>query len=137
MNKLVVCLLASALFIGTAEAATQQIQFGKGKTSTSVNGTVKGDDSMDYVLRANAGQTLTVDFKGGKVANYFNVLPPGSSGEAIFVGSNEGDHFKGTLPKDGEYTIRVYLMGAAKDSNKPIKFALKVGIPASSKTIGR
>lgn len=138
MKKLLVCLLTSALLAGTAftmaEAATQQIQFAKGKTSASVSGTVKGHDDMDYVLRAKAGQTLTVDFKGGKGANYFNVLPPGSSGEAIFVGSSEGDHFKGTLPKDGEYTIRVYLMGAAKTSDKPVNFTLKVGIPATGKT---
>ena len=70
----------------------------------------------------------------GKGAAYFNVLPPGSTGEAIFVGSSEGDHFKAALPSDGDYTIRVYLMGGAKDSGKPINYTLKVGIPASGKS---
>ena len=138
MKKLLVCLLVSALLVGTAvtmaEAATKQMQFAKGKTSASVSGKIKGNDSMDYVIHASAGQTMTVDFKAGKGAAYFNVLPPGSTGEAIFVGSSEGDHFKTALPADGDYTIRVYLMGGAKDSGKPVSYTLKVGIPASGKS---
>ena len=63
-------------------------------------------------------------------------MPPGSTYEAIFVGSreNNSDHFKGTLPSDGDYIIRIYLMGDAKDSGKPINYTLKVGIPASGKS---
>ena len=57
---------------------------------------------------------MTVDFKASKSAAYFNVLPPGSSGEAIFVGSSAGNHFIGELPSDGDYILRVYLMGGAK-----------------------
>jgi len=117
MKKLLVCLLASALLVGTAvtsaEAVTKQIQFAKGKTSASVSGKITGNDSMDYILRAGAGQTLTVDFKVSKRAAFFNVLPPGSTGEALFVGSMNavGDHFKCALPSDGDYILRVYLMG--------------------------
>ena len=136
MKKLLVCLLVGALLTSialTAEAA-KQIAFGKGKSSASISGKVQGNNDVDYVIRASAGQTMTVDFKAGKSAAYFNVLPPGSTGEAIFVGSSEGNHFKASLPADGDYTIRVYLMGGAKDSGKPINYTLKVGIPASGKS---
>ena len=135
MKKLLAGLLAGALFTGAAlnaEAATQ-ISFAKGKSSASVSGKIKGNEDIDYLIRARSGQTLTVDFKASKGAAYFNVLPPGSTGEAIFVGSNDGDHFTTTLPSDGDYTIRVYLMGGAKDSGKPVSFTLKVSIPATSK----
>ena len=135
MKKLLVCLLAVALLTGTtltAEAANQ-IAFGKGKSSASVSGKVQGSNDVDYVLRASAGQTLTVDFKASKAAAYFNVLPPGSKGDAIFVGSSEGNHFKAALPSDGDYTLRVYLMGGAKDSDKPVTFTLKVSIPGTAK----
>lgn len=134
MKNLLVCLLASALLVGSAEAASKQIQFAKGKSSASVSGKIKGNEDIDYVISAAAGQTLTVDFKASKGAAYFNVLPPGSTGEALFVGSNEGDHFKAELPGDGDYTIRVYLMGGAKDSDKPVNYTLKVSIPASGKS---
>ena len=136
MKKFLVCLLAGALLTGTAltAEAAKQIAFGKGKSSASVSGKVQGSNDVDYVIRASAGQTMTVDFKAGKGAAYFNVLPPGSTGEAIFVGSSEGNHFKAALPSDGDYTIRVYLMGGAKDSDKPVTYTLKVGIPASGKS---
>jgi hypothetical protein len=135
MKKLLVCLLAGALLTGTAltAEAAKQIAFGKGKTSASVSGKVQGGSDVDYVLRASAGQTMTVDFKASKGAAYFNVLPPGSTGEAIFNGSSEGNHFKAALPSDGDYTIRVYLMGGAKDSDKPVTYTLKVSIPAAPK----
>jgi hypothetical protein len=133
MKKFFVYLLAGALLTGTAltAEAAKPIQFAKGKSSASVSGKIKGSDDVDYVLRASAGQTMTVDFKASKGAAYFNVLPPGSTGEAIFVGSNEGNNFKAVLPSDGDYTIRVYLMGGAKDSAKPVTYTLKVGIPAA------
>ena len=101
MKKLLVCLLAGALLTGTAltAEAAKQIAFGKGKSSASVSGKVKGSDDVDYVIRASAGQTMTVDFKASKGAAYFNVLPPGRTGEAIFIGSNEGNHFKTVLPR--------------------------------------
>ena len=102
MKKLLVCLLAGALLIGTAltAEAAKQIAFGKGKSSASVSGKVQGSNDVDYVIRASAGQTLTVDFKA-------------------------------SLPADGDYTIRVYLMGGAKDSDKPVNYTLKVSIPAA------
>lgn len=139
MKKLFVSLLTSALLtmtvLPTAEATTSQIAFAKGKSSAAVSGKIKGNDSNDYILRASAGQTLIVDFKVGKGSTaYFNVLPPGSAGEAIFVGSSEGNHFKAALPSDGDYTIRVYLMGASKDSDKAVGYSFKVAIPASDKS---
>lgn len=77
MNKLLVSLLTSALLVGTAvtsaEAAIKHIQFAKGKSSASVSGKVKGNESIDYVIRAGAGQTMTVDFKASKGAAFFNV----------------------------------------------------------------
>ena len=137
MKKMISTLFTSALLavslIGTAEAATKQVQFAKGKSSATISGTVKGGEDVDHVLRANAGQTLNVDFKASKGAAFFNVVPPGSIYEALFVGMNEGNHYSGTLPKDGDYIIRVFLKGNAKDSGKPVKYTLKVAIPAGAK----
>jgi hypothetical protein len=73
---------------------------------------------------------MTVDFKAGKGVAYFNILSPGSD-EELFVGSNSGDHFKGELPADGVYTVRVYSMGGAKDGNKMVNYSLKVNLPIS------
>jgi hypothetical protein len=45
---------------------------------------------------------MTVDFKAGKGAAYFNILSPGSD-ETLFVGSSSGDHFK------GKYWLMVFI----------------------------
>ncbi len=140
MKKLLSGLLISAILassvVATAVAETKQIQFAKGKSSASISGTIKGHDDADYVLRAGAGQTLNVDFKASKSAAYFNVIPPGSASETLFLGSSQGNHYSGTLPSDGDYIIRVYLMGGAKDSDKPVSYTIKVAIPASGKSSG-
>jgi hypothetical protein len=126
------CMLALTSVSAEAAAPTA-IQFAKGKSGATVTGKLVGGDDVDYTLRASAGQTMTVDFKAGKGAAYFNVIPPGSSGEALFVGMNEGsNHYEGQLPADGTYTIRLYLMGAAKDSGKPVNYSLKVGVKGGS-----
>jgi hypothetical protein len=70
---------------------------------------------------------LTVKLSAGSSVN-FNVLPPGSSGEALFIGSRDGTHATTTLPASGEYTIRVYQMGHAKSSGQRSNFTLEVGI---------
>lgn len=120
--------------IPVAQAGSKTVSFGKGKSSTTLSGKIKGDDGMDYVVRASAGQTLVVDISGGKLPPYFNILPPGSTGEAIYNGSVNGDHYEGVLDKDGDWIIRVYQMGDAKDSNKTTKYKLKIGIPAAAKS---
>ncbi|APH72653.1 hypothetical protein [Aquibium oceanicum] len=60
---------------------------------------------------------------------YFNILPPGSDNEAIFVGSmEEKAEASVRLPTSGDYTIRVYLMGNDKDTDKTVGYRLDVAI---------
>lgn len=127
---LAACLLGcSVLAAPTAMAAggikTQQVQFKKGESGATIKGKIKGGQTLDYTLAAQKGQTMVVILEGHP---YFNVLPPGSKGEAIFIGSSEGNRFETTLPTPGKYTIRVYQMGDAADSGKTNSFKLDIGI---------
>lgn len=107
---------------------TRPIQFAKGASSATVKGTIKGDQTVDYTLRARAGQIMSVKLATRHSANYFNVLPPGSDGVAIFVGSSGGNEWSGALPTDGEYTVRVYLMRSAARRNESASYTLTVGV---------
>ena len=71
---------------------------------------------------------MTVSLKTSNASNYFNVLPPGSTGEAIFIGSSGGNRWQGVLAADGEYKIRVYLMRNAARRNETAKYSLTVGV---------
>jgi hypothetical protein len=77
---------------------------------------------------------MSVALKTSNGANYFNVLPPGSTGEAIFIGSTSGNDWTGPLPADGEYTVRVYLMRSAARRNETADYTLTVGITGSAAT---
>jgi hypothetical protein len=112
---------------------TRAVQFAKGKSSATIKGTIQGDQTIDYTLRARAGQTMSVKLATSKGANYFNVLPPGSNDEALFVGSSGGNEWTGTLPADGEYKLRVYLMRSAARRNEAANYTLTVGITGAPK----
>lgn len=111
---------------------SKPLQFPKGASSATVKGSLKGNATVDYKLRAKAGQTMSVVLKTSNASNYFNVLPPGSSDAAIFIGSTEGNEWKGALPADGEYTIRVYLMRNAARRNETANYTLTVGITGAN-----
>jgi hypothetical protein len=82
---------------------------------------------VDYLVRAGAGQTISVSLKRSNLMNYFNVLPPGSKDVAMYAGQT-GEDFTAVLPTDGDYVIRVYLMRAAARRNESSGYTLTVGV---------
>lgn len=125
---LAVCLLALSTSVW-ADIRQQHLQFKPGETGAQVTGKIKGDQTVDYQLGAKAGQTMEVRFKPSNASAYFNVLPPGSEA-AIFIGSTAGNHFQGTLPANGTYTVRVYLMRSVARRNESSNYSLVVNIGA-------
>jgi len=107
--------------------SSERVNFAAGNDNAAVEAEVSGNDYRDYVLGAAAGQTMGVSLITDGSA-YFNILPPGSNGEAIYIGSTDGNDASITLPADGDYTIRVYLMGNDKDSGQTVPFTLSMTI---------
>ena len=133
MNRL--RLIFSWLVILTAPAAAQMtadVKFEQGNFGTTVNGTIVGNEYFDYRLGANAGQNMFAELKlGGTNGNgtvYFNILPPGSDGVAIYNGSMDGNSTTISLPEKGTYTIRVYLMGNDRDAGKTVGYSVDLSI---------
>ncbi|WP_170433872.1 hypothetical protein [Ruegeria arenilitoris] len=111
---------------------TAEVKFQAGNFGTMVNGTITGDEYFDYVLGAKGGQELFAELQvsdtNGSGVVYFNILPPGSDGVAIYNGSIDGNTARITLPEDGDYTIRVYLMGNDRDTGKTVGYNLDLSI---------
>ena len=116
---------------GTAIAATgirqEAVQFARGASSAEIEGQLKGEATVDYVVRAAAGQTLSVKLQKTNAQNYFNVMPPASQGSAMFVGDT-GEDYSGVLPADGDYVVRVYLMRPAARRGESSNYTLTVGV---------
>jgi hypothetical protein len=129
-------LAASFLAFAAAPALAQMtadVKFQPGNYGTTVSGPITGNEYFDYRLGAKARQEmfveLNVDGTNGNGSAFFNILPPGSQGEAIFIGSmNDGNSTKIELPEDGTYTIRVYLMGNDKDAGKTVGYNVDISI---------
>jgi hypothetical protein len=65
----------------------------------------------------------------GNGSAFFNILPPGSKWQTIYVGHTDNDKSALVkLPANGVYTIRVYLMGNDKDAGKTVGFNLDLSI---------
>ena len=125
------CLLAGVLgFAVSAPAAdrTEPVHFAKGHSSATLKGSIQGYDGVVYQLGAKEGQTMSVHFTPSGGSCYFNVLPPGGSGEAIFIGSTSGNEFSGTLAASGTYGVQVYLMRNAARRNETCAYSLTVEI---------
>jgi hypothetical protein len=88
---------------------------------------------VDYLVRAGAGQMITVSLKRSNSSNYFNVLPPGSKDVAMYVGQT-GEDYTGMLPTDGDYIIRVYLVRAAARRNESSSYTLTVSMTGKALT---
>jgi hypothetical protein len=110
-----------------------EVWFPTGKSGTTLKGEISGDETVDYKVRAAAGQRMEVTFRPTSTSAYFNVLPPGSE-TAIFIGSTSGNRFEGTLPTDGTYTIRVYLMRSAARRGANASYGLDVAVSGEARS---
>ena len=118
--------------VADAGIRQEKVQFAKGASSEVIKGQLKGDETVDYVVRAAAGQTLAVKLQETNPQNYFNVMPPDSKGSAMFVGDT-GEDYSGVLPADGDYVVRVYLMRPAARRGESSNYT--VTIEASGKAL--
>jgi hypothetical protein len=105
---------------------TQRVQFAKGANSATVNGAIKGYQTVDYVLHAAQGQSMNVSMATKNTATYFNILAPGETEVAFFNGSVSENQYEGTLPATGDYKIRVYMMRSAARRNEVADYRLEM-----------
>ena len=111
---------------GQDEVRTERVQFEPGATSATVEASIRGYESVDYVLGAREGQSANISMATDNGANYFNVLAPGETDVALFIGSVNGNQYEGTLPATGDYTIRVYMMRSAARRNEVANYRLEM-----------
>lgn len=115
-------LLASVVSLASDNINNHRVHFDKGSNGTIIKSTVTGDDVNDYTLEAKAGQMMHITINSQRPHPYFNVIAPDNT--AIYNGSLSGDIFEQRLAVSGQYTVRVYQMGGARDEGKTSAYAL-------------
>jgi hypothetical protein len=117
------------------KVTTVRVVFAHGKTGTVVKGTVKGRDTLHYLVKAEAGQAMKVRLVSRSTSLYFNVFAPGKKpgrDAALFRGDVEGAEFDATLPLDGDYLIQVYLYRNAARRGEQARFTLGIDVAAAT-----
>ena len=116
--------------IAQADVPSTAVTFKKGMSGATVQGKLQGnkEQARDYIVRAVAGQKMTVHMETKSTSTYFNVLPPGSE-EALYRGEvADGPTWTGALPASGDYRVRVFLNRAAARQGKSSAYALKISV---------
>jgi hypothetical protein len=114
----------------TGAFASERIRFAPGNRSGSVSGSVSNYDVASYLFKAKAGQTASIKLTSANRFLYFSLEDPSTSNplEADPKPDTVTD-WKGTLPKDGDYEIKVYLMRAEARRGKTASFTLTLSLP--------
>lgn len=127
---LLLCLTAGAFVSSECAGERSEVQpvriyFKKGASSAILKGRITGYGVKDYVLHANAGQTLTIMLKSPNIYTYFGVqLLDGSP-----LNIREVTEWTQVLPETGDYLIRVLMMRAgARKKGSFAEYTLDVSI---------
>ena len=113
-QKAALALILSMLLVEGAIATTaaqrdRRIRFPRGRTTAILRGTLtaRGDESHVYLLRARAGQTLTVHITArGRGDAAFSIRSP--RGGHVDEDNPIGTDWSGELPQSGDYRITVF-----------------------------
>jgi hypothetical protein len=114
-----------------AQVREQRVQFKTGTSGTTLQGKIKGYQTVHYLIRANAGQTLSVSLNSDNGGNSFNIFAPGKvpgKDAAMVIGENNGNAYEGTLLATGDYLIQVFLVRSAARRDEVANYRLKVNI---------
>lgn len=128
-SLIVACLCLAGAYPVHAAIKTEDVVLQAG--SAAIKSSIKGEDTIDYRMEAEAGATLAVNLKTTNGANYFNVLREGAD-EALFIGEVNGTSFEGKLPAKGPYIIRVFLMRSAARRNEKADYTLTIRLSENS-----
>ena len=124
LTSLIALTAAAAMAQHGGKAEPNRIEFKRGTTSATVNGTVRGDEQAEYVLSAKKGQRLTVKLTSVPVkSSVFQLL--GEDNDTLGLEYDSNYNYSGVLPKSGDYFITVRRPTEVKGMSR-FKFTITV-----------
>jgi hypothetical protein len=115
-----------AVVMANDSTRSEWVEFKKGMNSAVVEGKIKGYEKVGYILSARANQYMNVSLASKHKGIYFNILEPGESKVNMFNGAANRNQFESSLRSTGDYTIRVYMNGAAPRRNETGQYRLEM-----------
>jgi hypothetical protein len=100
--SLIVLLIGPTVTAQKGTSVVRRIKFAPGRTTAVLRGSVHRGVSHDYLLKARAGQTMSVHLVAGGEVNFMLFSP----GRTDILAENAKD-WSGELPQSGDYRINV------------------------------
>jgi hypothetical protein len=116
-------------FDANAQTKKVNVRFKPGTSGGTYSNTVTGYGTVDFYLKAGAGQTMSVKLTSPSSFLYFVVRK--GTGDGDVLGDDVADltEWSGELPEAGTYVVRVYLVRAeARRNRRPASFKVKIGV---------
>lgn len=89
---------------------TERVRFRVGGSGAHLSGSLGPGGSVRYLVRASAGQHLSVALVSGGPYLYFNVY--GAGGTLLYASEKGRSQFRGRLDRTGDQVVEVYYAGA-------------------------
>lgn len=109
------------------DTRTETVKFKRGSSSTSIEDSISGRESVTYLVGVAAGQRMSVQLDTDNTSNYFNITGPGASA-ALFNGSIDGNSTSFVIPSSGNYKVDVYLMRNAARRGETANYELTISV---------
>ena len=123
ISTILVAMVLTLAVVVVAQKGTSlvtRIKFARGRTTAVEKGAVRRGISHDYLLKASAGQTMTVHLAARGDVN-FSIFSPGFK-EMLADGAKD---WSGELPRSGDYRINVL---PDTTTERSIPFTLEVTV---------
>lgn len=122
--------LVAALAGPRNEQRSERIHFSEagslgGMRATQVKASIRGYQTMEYLIEAKTGQSLDLDLHSNNSATGFRISAPAAP-RPMYGTSGQSSRFQGTLPRDGTYRVEIYLKEGAAENGERAAFSLDI-----------
>jgi hypothetical protein len=109
---------------------SERVIFARGSNTATIRASIRGSNSVSYLVHAKAGQNMRARLVSAHRALYFNIYTPGKGpgDEALYISSLSENSFSGTLPESGDYTVSVYLFRSSARRNESATYRLEIDL---------
>lgn len=122
--------IASAPAMAQSQIKVERVAFPPGASGTTLSRSIRGYETIDFLVNARTGQRLVASMTSNNTAAYFNVIEPGSADEAVYVGSmsSPANNAGWTVQRSGDLRIRVYLYRSAARRGESATIRLNISL---------
>ena len=90
-----------------------------------IEGRISGEQTADYPLNLQEGQTLTVKLSTPHASTHYLLMPPAGE-EVLHNSALDGNQYQGVTKQNGKYRVQVYMLQSAAKNQETAPYDLTI-----------